>query len=71
VPGGSGEVVVITSGGGVICKVNARLAVAPTLSVTWAVKLNVPIWVGVPLIAPVEGVSDNPGGSEPALNDQL
>jgi hypothetical protein len=34
-------------------------------STTCAVKLNVPAAVGVPVIAPVDVLSESPGGSEP------
>jgi hypothetical protein len=37
----------------------------PTLSVTEIVKENDPPDVGVPLMTPVEGLSANPGGSDP------
>ena len=36
------------------------------LSITSAVKLNVPAIVGIPVIAPVAAFSVRPGGSEPA-----
>jgi hypothetical protein len=67
---GSGEVVVITTGG-LIVKANARLAVALALSATWAVKLNVPALVGVPLSTPLDGSNPSPGGSEPVVTDQV
>jgi hypothetical protein len=67
---GSGEVVVITSAG-LMVRVNARVAVAVALSVTWAVKLYVPAVVGVPLSTPLAAFSVSPGGSAPALTDQL
>ena len=38
---------------------------------TRTVKLNVPVAVGVPLIAPVAALSDNPAGSAPAVTVQL
>ena len=42
-----------------------QLAVAamPSESMTWAVKLNVPAVVGVPVIAPVDELSESPGGN--------
>jgi hypothetical protein len=70
VPVGSGEVVVIASAG-LMVRVNARVAVAATLSVTWAVKVNVPAAVSMPLSAPLAGFSVNPGGGAPALTTQL
>jgi hypothetical protein len=53
--------------------VNARVVVAggTKLSATWAVKLNVPAAVDVPLITPVAGFNSSPGGSPPALTDQV
>jgi hypothetical protein len=38
---------------------------------TIAVKLKVPDWVGVPVIAPVLGFSVSPGGSEPLLMEKV
>lgn len=43
----------------------AFVAVAPTLSVTLAVKLDVPDVVGVPVIAPVEATMESPAGRLP------
>ncbi len=43
----------------------AWVAVAPTLSVTLAVKLEVPEVVGVPVMAPVEATRDSPAGRLP------
>ena len=43
----------------------------PAESVTCAVKLEVPIAVGVPEMTPVALVSDSPAGSEPLDIDQL
>ena len=40
-------------------------AAVPVESTTWAVKLNVPGVVGVPVIAPVDGFRIKPPGSEP------
>jgi hypothetical protein len=41
------------------------------LSVAIAVKFDVPAEVGVPVILPLEGSSDNPAGRDPALMDQV
>jgi hypothetical protein len=46
------------------------VAVPPTLSATWTVKLEVPAVVGVPEITPAE-LSDNPAGRAPELIDQV
>ena len=46
-------------------------AVGMLLSVTVIVTENVPGAVGVPLMVPVEPVSDSPAGSAPALIDQV
>jgi hypothetical protein len=61
VPAGSGELVVI-AGGGLIVKENVLLSLAPTLSNTWTMKLNVPVAVGVPLSTPVAELRASPGG---------
>jgi hypothetical protein len=39
-------------------------------SVSWTVKLNVPIVVGVPLIRPVAGLRARPAGSDPEMTLQ-
>ena len=44
---------------------------AVELSTTWTVKLNDPAWVGVPVISPVEELSDSPGGRLPEDIDQV
>jgi hypothetical protein len=44
---------------------SVRVADAPTLSVTFAVKPAVPEAVGVPLMTPVPGTIDNPAGRLP------
>ena len=43
----------------------------PAESVTRAVKLNVPVDVGVPLMAPLEALSVRPLGKAPAASDQV
>jgi len=40
-------------------------------SATRAVKLDVPVVVGIPEIMPVAAASDSPAGSEPADIDQV
>ncbi len=47
------------------------LAVLPFESTTWAVKLYVPAVVGVPVIAPVDELSESPGGSEPLVIENV
>jgi len=51
-------------GPGVIVMLNAWLGF-PFVSVTETVKLYKPAAVGLPLMTPVEELSDKPGGSEP------
>src|SRR5258706_11135571 len=63
-PPGSGDAVVIASGGGLIVILKLRLAVWDALSVTVAVKLKLPAVVGVPEIKP-SGESESPAGGEP------
>ena len=41
------------------------VAVAPRLSVTFTLKVNVPFKVGVPAITPVAAAIPSPGGSDP------
>ena len=43
----------------------------PEESTTWAVKLNAPAVVGVPVIAPVMGFRFSPGGNEPAVIENV
>jgi hypothetical protein len=47
------------------------VAVLPFESTTWAVKLYVPVLVGVPVIAPVDELSESPGGSAPILIENV
>ena len=49
----------------------AFVAVAPTLSVTLAVKLEVPDAVGVPVMAPVPETRESPAGRLPAERDHV
>ena len=49
----------------------AFVADAPTLSATFAVKLEVPDAVGVPVIAPDEAVRDSPAGRDPEEIDHV
>jgi len=51
---------------------NARESFKPPIGpVTVTVKLNVPAADGVPDIAPVAALSDNPLGNAPALTDHV
>jgi hypothetical protein len=50
---------------------SALVAVALTLSVTLAVKLEVPPVVGVPVIAPVEATRESPAGRLPEASDHV
>jgi hypothetical protein len=66
----AGRVVVVTAGAGMTVSVNAcGCDVVPALSLTVTLKLNgLPAaLVGVPLIAPVETLSERPGGNDPAV----
>ena len=45
-------------------------AAVPVESTTWAVKLNVPTVVGVPLMSPVES-NDDPGGRLPEVIENV
>jgi hypothetical protein len=49
---------------------SALVALAPALSVTCTVKLDVPGAEGVPVMLP-EALSDSPAGSAPAVTAQL
>ena len=49
----------------------AFVVVPPAGSVTFTVKPYVPAVVGVPEIAPVDELSDRPGGREPSDTDQV
>ena len=56
---------VVISSGAVIVKLNVLLDCAPLASVAVTVKLLAAInVVGVPVIAPVEVLNDNPAGSD-------
>jgi hypothetical protein len=46
-------------------------AAVPLESTTWAVKVNVPAAVGVPVMAPVDGFSVKPVGSEPLVIENV
>lgn len=63
-----GAVVIV--GPGVIVNENSCVAEPPKLSVTFAVKLNGPEAVGVPVTAP-PGLSDIPCGSAPPTTDHV
>jgi hypothetical protein len=47
------------------------LPVAPLLSVTWTVKLDVPAVVDVPLMTPVDEAIDSSAGRAPDVMAQL
>ena len=61
---------VIVSAAGAITMLSACEALAPELSVTCAVKLDVPADEGVPVMLPV-ALRDMPPGNAPALTAQL
>jgi hypothetical protein len=60
-----GNVFVIANGELILME-TAAVAVGPSESFTWTVKLEVPCWVGTPEIAPVIGEMVSPAGSDPA-----
>jgi hypothetical protein len=47
------------------------VAEAPFASVTLKVTVEVPAALGVPVIAPVDALSESPAGSVPEVIDQL
>ena len=63
-PEGSGDLVVNCRAAGRTFKVAWAETVAPTLSLTWTVKVDEPTAVGIPLMIPV-AVSDIPLGKAP------
>ena len=67
----AGKDAVVLLSGGLMVMVKAFAEVALTLSFTWIVKLEVPVDVGVPLIAPEMESRVKPAGSKPPLTDQL
>ena len=64
------EVVVMFSGTATV-RLRGALAAAAMVSVTWTVKLVVPVPVGVPEITPVPGAIASPPGSAPAEMDHV
>ena len=72
-PPGREEPVVILRGSGSssILRVKVFEEVSERLSVTFTVKLEVPLLEGVPLILPESESSDNPRGRFPETRDQL
>jgi hypothetical protein len=71
VPLGSGELVVIDKGAGLIVSANALVVVCVPLSAACTVKLAVPTAVGVPLNTPLPLDRLSPAGSAPAVTDHL
>jgi hypothetical protein len=59
----------VTDGGAAIVIDRALVAVAPTLSATRMVKLDVPAVAGVPLMTPVPAFKVSPEGSDPTVMD--
>jgi hypothetical protein len=69
---GSAEDVIVSRVGATTTFLVAEEACAGLLlSVTVAVKVAIPLDVGTPEIAPVEGVRVSPGGSLPDVIDQV
>src|SRR5439155_17289697 len=72
VPAGSGDAVVITSGGGAggLIVIDSDFdTVCEALSLTWTLKVAVVAAVGVPLITPAD--SDKPAGKVAGATDQV
>src|SRR5258708_20063523 len=65
-PPGSAAGVVMTRFDAIF-SVNALLALTDALSVTCTVKLNIPVLLGLPVIAPVAGLRLKPGGRAPVV----
>jgi hypothetical protein len=64
-----GKELVVTLGGGTTVRLRGVLAVAEFESVTWTVKLLVPLADGVPEIAPVDELRDKPEVKVPEMTD--
>jgi len=69
VAAGIGEVLTRLTAGHATVKLNALVVNTVKASVTLAVKFDVPVAVGVPLIAPVVEESDSPDGKLPTEMD--
>ena len=65
-----GKEVVVTVSGATTLMLSGLVAVSELASVTWTVKLLVPVPVGVPEITPVLEASVNPAGRMPVETDQ-
>ena len=50
---------------------SACVSLVARLSRTRTVKLQLPFFVGVPLMTPVEELSESPGGNAPDGSDQV
>lgn len=68
-----GNVVGVTVSGAPIVMLAGHVAVSAGVSesTTCKTKLEVPVVVGVPAIAPVDVLSESPTGKEPEISDQL
>jgi hypothetical protein len=64
-------VIVSAVGATTIAVVAEAVCVGLPLSVTAAVKVDVPLWVGTPEMIPVDGARDNPAGNLPVAIDQM
>jgi len=62
---------VVIANGALMVMARGAVAVVPAESVTSAVKLVVPLAVGVPLIKPLLELSARPAGREPAVSDHV
>jgi hypothetical protein len=58
-------------GAALTVRLSALAAVSEFASITFTVKLPVPVPVGVPEINPVVGASASPAGNVPEVTDQL
>jgi hypothetical protein len=65
--------VITADGTDVIVILSILEVVCPGLpaSLTWTVKLTVPVAVGIPVIAPLLGLSVKPTGRVPLIMDQV
>jgi hypothetical protein len=63
--------VVISVNALLIVILKGAVAVAAAKSVTFTVKLEVPVVVGLPVMAPVEEFRCSPGGKAPAMMLQV
>jgi hypothetical protein len=66
-----GNVAVAIEGAALTAIDSACVADAPSVSETLAVKLEVPVAAGVPVIVPVDELRESPAGNAPEEIDQV